>query len=67
MREWNLRRRIGPGDCRRVRIARKKSRIPGAGCVETGHLFSQLSSKRSAYSVVKKAVEPMFGGAPGHA
>ena len=45
----------------------EKSRIPGAGCVETGHLFSQLSSKRSAYSVVKKAVEPMVGGAPGHA
>ena len=45
-RGWNPRRGIGPGDRRRVRIARKKSRAPGAGCVGMDEFWCQLSSKR---------------------
>ena len=46
-RGWNLRRGIGLGDRQRVRIARKKSRAPGAGCVEMGPFVPQLYPKRS--------------------
>ena len=45
-REWNMRREIGPGDRRRVRIAQKKSRTPGAGCVEMEEFWCQLYPTR---------------------
>ena len=44
---WNPRRGIGLGDRRRVRIARKKSRAPGAGGVEMVEFERQLLTKRS--------------------